>query len=46
MDEIIAKYRGKVVVVDFWATWCQACLQMMQAANKNTILQFFTLIVI
>jgi len=23
----IKEYRGKVVLIDFWATWCQACMQ-------------------
>lgn len=32
--EILAANRGKVVLVDFWATWCIECLELMPHTVK------------
>ncbi len=37
--DLIEKYKGKVVYIDIWATWCQPCL--MEMKNSQILRQKF-----
>jgi len=29
INQLIEQYKGKVIYIDFWATWCSSCIQEM-----------------
>lgn len=34
LEDIKHRYKGKVVLIDFWATWCHGCIVSMKAMEE------------
>jgi len=49
LDEVIAKQKGKLVLIDIWASWCLSCheqqlyMKMLQQQMKGENISFLFL---
>ncbi|UOX33898.1 TlpA family protein disulfide reductase [Flavobacterium sediminilitoris] len=34
LDEVVSNYKGKVLYIDFWASWCAPCRAAMPSSRK------------
>lgn len=34
LDSILRKHKGKLIYIDFWATWCASCINEMQFSDN------------
>jgi thiol-disulfide isomerase/thioredoxin len=50
IENIVSKHKGKVILIDLWATWCSPCLEAMQRFtstktefhNKDVVFVYLT----
>lgn len=40
LEDLQRRYRGKVVLIDFWATWCHGCIVAMNAMEPEKDAKF------
>ena len=40
IEDLQRRYRGKVVLIDFWATWCHGCIVAMNAMEPEKDAKF------
>ena len=33
-EHTLASFKGKIILIDFWATWCQPCIAIMPAMDR------------
>lgn len=34
LDSLVSKYKGKVIYLDFWATWCSPCISDLRESRE------------